>query len=206
MTADIQAAEERLITSRDRARETAKRGDIFDPNPQLAAMAIEATRYADCIDTVLDALADAKEAGSILQQAVLERTAERDDARRQAQENAEFTGMMRDQLTAAQNDLDDARLQIAEQREALKLAQEAIHDEDDEGPCAICSDPDDDGPCPEHRPAPATAALAKDLLNRWLKASNSFFDGAKLRMTAHPVHDDTVEFLAALSSSQQGEG
>ena len=48
-----QAAVERLTKSRDRARETAKRGDIFNQNPQLAAMAIEAGNYAEAIDTVL---------------------------------------------------------------------------------------------------------------------------------------------------------
>lgn len=60
MTADIQAAKERLTKIRDRSREAEKRGNIFDPSPQLAAMAIEARNVANAIDTVLTALAEAR--------------------------------------------------------------------------------------------------------------------------------------------------
>ncbi len=161
MTADIQAAVERLSQSRDRARETAKRGDIFDPNPQLAAVAIEASNYANAVDTVLAALAEANEARSILQQAVLERTAERDEAKAEC----DLLQEVLDGRPAINAALPDSYIRWSQgvmSGDVIRalLSKGGEGEGEDGGPCAICSDPEDDGPCPEHRPAPATAALA----------------------------------------------
>lgn len=155
MAADIQGAVERQKKVEEIVR------DHFYPGPVAGSTA----RLTKALDEYISAaLAEANEARSILQQAVLDRAAERDEANRQIAERDEaLKGFDDDFMTSETHHPGYVLIPTAvfERVRALLSTEPAGGGEKaDEGPCAICSDPDDDGPCPEHRPAPATAALA----------------------------------------------